>query len=282
MNQRGSSGARVVIDAAEVRKYGDIRVHQQGAWLRRHADIPCLPIVHAYTTHTVHRSGLYSYNMETLYPVDVSPDDGGTSALLDRVSDVAYRHLWSRPAECSLININAHIGWREQNLALATNRHRRVLDAVCRSIRWGALQRGLTHGDLIIDNVLQRADGQLVFIDPIPATPALPDVPVSDIGRLVQSAVNYEWARYDGGAELSYADVLLPLRTRYPDIIRDANDITATLYLAAVHALRGCRTAPDDATRALIYRTCVTRIMEELITWMPWFSLEDGAHDSAN
>jgi hypothetical protein len=53
----------------------------------------------------------------------------------------------------------------------------------------------LTHGDCTVSNAMKRGD-QLLIIDPLPPRRYIPNVPESDMGRLIQSAMGWEVLMY--------------------------------------------------------------------------------------
>ena len=236
---RGSSGARFTFAEHTVRKHDTERtggrVVEQGRWLRDNA-APALPVVHA-----VHPT---SYTMERLTEVTASPK------LMAEVID-ACAQLWCRPARQRWNGV-AHWRWIAQLLndtvADGSAMDRTLLLAAGRLPDPTTLYGCLTHGDPIIDNVLWReSSGELVVIDPIPATGAVPDVLSSDVGRLMQSAYGYERARYGEAHELPDVRTTALLAYDYVGVPLTDTEYSWCLYWAAVHTLRGVRTAPTNA-----------------------------------
>lgn len=264
----GSSGAVVKLHETFVTKHGDERVGRQGRWLYEHRNVMCLPRV-TYVADTW-------YTMEKLKPF--APAAHVPFTLQDRIEhtfNAARLQLWVEPAEVPKFDGETHLKWLAPNLVGLPSWFTSRLHNLYLFIDFDRLKRGLTHGDLILDNTMQ-CGGRVVFIDPIPATPAVPDIILSDVGRLLQSLVNYEETRYESQTT-SYADVgwFLTLCAKH-QLIASLNDVRALLYFAVVHTLRGRRTAPTPTLKDHIFSTCVLRLLREVELWMPWFSLEDA------
>ncbi len=177
----GISGAQVVLtDGAAHKRGGDIdRTINQGAWLSRNR-ARGLPVVLAFDAH--------GYTMERLEEGDGSPV----------VADVVYslkRDVWSKPAEVEF-DENA----LELKLSKIVAEYAPDLTPILSSILDNVFDASrtpvLSHGDPTAENIMYReSTGELVVIDPIPATPAVPDLLEVDCGKLLQSAIGWEILR---------------------------------------------------------------------------------------
>lgn len=231
------------------------RVVEQGVWLRMH-ECQVLPKV-----YEVHRCG---YVMERLTPPEAQAT---TVQLLVHVAN-ALNTIWYRYQSADDLNHfirDRHSMWLRKLLreTLPTDRHGPLLNAVQYLPEPTTLQRRLTHGDPIVDNVMHR-DDVMVLIDPIPSTYAVPDVLCSDVGRLIQSGLGYEGARYGFDtqriaprtvAELAYEVALVKLTDE---------EYAWALYWAALHCLRGVRTAPVKHDVLEVFEAA----WRELQSWM--------------
>ena len=77
-----------------------------------------------------------------------------------------------------------------------------------------------------------------------PATPAVPDLRAVDYGKILQSCMGFEQARYDR-SDMLFHVTPEELKLR----VGDENEWNATVLWAIVHFLRFMPYAPDDATR---------------------------------
>jgi hypothetical protein len=186
---RGSSGAVITVCGDDVtkRRLGDDgRIGEQGRWLQRN-ESPVLPRVHRVYTE--------SYVMERLATPPVRLLDHG--AVLFEVVNQLSEHVWSRPAVVpinhEMLRLKIERLLRDFNLdALWT-----WISQTYGRINWSGLHPCLTHGDPTFDNVMIRdATGELVIIDPIPASLVNPDLRCVDVGKILQSALGWEAARY--------------------------------------------------------------------------------------
>lgn len=242
--QRGSSGATFIIGDWTVTKNGDGRVGAQGKWMEEHP-VPSLPQVYSVSDN--------AYQMERLTqpPVHLM----STETTLEEIAVILQRDFWSQPAVVEF-EYEAHTD-RLAPLPI-TNLTMKKLLLLYHRIDWSSLTPGLTHGDPILDNLMLRYTGELVLADPIPATPALPDLISVDIGRLLQSAVGYERVRYGlPGPENAGLDRLSFTWTL------TKNDMTAALYFAAIHCLRSM-VYVDGPTAQAISTHCLGSILDEV------------------
>jgi hypothetical protein len=97
-----------------------------------------------------------------------------------------------------------------------------------------------THGDATLDNLLVSEDGQLRWIDPIPANYTVPPLRAVDLGKLLQSSDGYERRKYGAAAWGGACDWSPVLDNE------DAETCTAALYFRAVAYLRMLRYVTGD------------------------------------
>lgn len=234
---RGSSGAKIVIEENIAAKSGDRRVGDQGWWISQNAS-SVLPRVSAV--------GSDWYHMEILYDIDETMSH---HVLLEQVL-AALTQLWSRP-RVNDIGLVAHVT-KIRSLCLDEFT---PLARLLFSIDWSRLRTGLTHGDPTLENVMRRANGDIVLIDPIPSTPAVPDYLAVDTGKILQSILGYEAIRY---ATSTQRWDISPLDLRTIAQL-DQAEWTATCYWAAVHVLRAIPYAPrwsHSGLRGLVRDAC--------------------------
>lgn len=304
---RGSSTAKITIEGDYVRKVststtgstGD-RVRDQGIWLRKYDESPCLPAV-----NEVYSNG---YLMEKLIEVPLSFDYKDILEQCSEIISTLDTSLWHRDFDTVKRNIvrwnitddfydfdsrpdNMHRRYVVQLLKDTDTSHlRKTMRKFEDVINWHRLQVGLTHGDPIIDNAMHRpkatymkSDPQLVLIDPIPACPAIPDVIAVDVGRVIQSAVGYEALRYadlqqlkddfggwgDKGSPLTTHDAVNYVLNDFMNNEFTLDDARASIYFAIIHMLRGVRTAQHAAPdRVVLLRAAVVHLIVEAEQWM--------------
>lgn len=221
----GSSGARVVVRERDVLKFGDGRVVSQGVWLARH-ESPSLPRVYRYTSQT---PGYVMEKLNELPRLLVS----GSKILHEMVW--AARRIWDMPALIPIVQDHHAVKVRD-DLAdrFFEPKDRKALWDWYRDIKWDRQVECLTHGDPTYDNVMLRGKDQVVLIDPIPATTAVPDLRCVDLGKMAQSIVGFEAIRYGETDRLT--DVTLD------DLFRIAqspdHEQYAAMYWCVVHLLR--------------------------------------------
>lgn len=242
MTTRGSSGAVITVDADRgvvIKRDGAAGRRQaraQGEWLVdrgvAHPDWTSLPRVFRLLPD--------GYEMELLYAPELAAVHPrlAVGAIIEALAGELWR---TSPIQAGV----DRAGHRDYVAGLLRDVGRTDLvpfvDDVGRRIRWGSLYRCLTHGDCIIDNMTMRGS-EVVVLDPIPATPALPDVLASDVGRLIQSGIGYEAVRYVDVPRVRAHDVARQAYAAARVEFSDA-EYTACLYTAVVHMLRGLRTA---------------------------------------
>lgn len=239
--RHGSSNASFTFyyrDGGVVTKEGDYRVGQQGNWLKQFDsyDASSLP--------TVYKVGPSCYEMELL--TDLPRDIVSVSRTLEKVIGLFFKQVW--PIDFVHIPFNPDIHnlklaqlfrlVRKQQL-LSTELIKLQLD-----IDWGRLAPAITHGDPTFDNVMMRGStGELVVIDPIPATPAVPDLRSVDLGKMLQSVMGFERIRY--GEEMFDPGTI--------ELIGSAcsndNEWAATRYWCSVHLLRAIPYMPEEGMK---------------------------------
>lgn len=218
-------------------------------WLSDH---PCdvLPKING-----VGKSG---YDMERLTPVPIDLLDVHTTLL--EVFRRLEEHIWSQRSVVSY-NRTLHDKKMKSLNTWTSKIEQRLLWQLHSAVDWFDLQDCLTHGDPTIDNVMLR-NGEIVLIDPIPATPAIPDHRAVDLGKMIQSYVGYEMYRYQmngprHGERLS----------EFLDIICiDSNEKAAALYFAVVHFVRAHPYLDSDTNRRL-REYCLPIIEEAAVPW---------------
>lgn len=214
----GSSGATITIRNSYVAKKGEPRVGEQGRWLLLHRS-GHLPTIQSTST--------YSYTMERL------AERGPTSLYegrrcLGAMYTALNNSVWMRPAEVKM-DWPAHLA---KLGAIADGDYLHRLTDTAERIDWDSLPTCLTHGDPTWDNVMFR-DDTMVLIDPLPATTAVPDIRAVDLGKMMQSVVGFEGARY--GAIHTLCDVE---PHDVEALCANANEWLAAQYWCAVHLLR--------------------------------------------
>jgi hypothetical protein len=220
----GSSGATVEVREHAVWKerapVGVDRVTPQAEWLVRHTD-RALPVVFA-----VEECGYLMERLRVVEPFTLVESD--VDAIIGRLA----RGVWHRQAEVKR-DIAAH---QDKIIPLedryATHEMRSFLWDF-RETAFDSDQRAcLTHGDPTLDNVMLRNE-LFVITDPIPATPAIPDLWAVDLGKILQSLVGYESARY-GTPQHN------PLQVTPRTLLRtlEWNDQIRAVYWCVVHFLR--------------------------------------------
>lgn len=242
--QRGSSGAEFnflgdrVVKMAPGKTTGD-RIMAQGSWLTRHQS-PAVPKVFQVYAR--------SYVMERLVVPPFWALDHMAIIHMTQVQLGGY--VWSRPAEVEFIGTGAtEAKYRHLCASFGMMDTVEALDNLVRKIEWNRLKRCLTHGDPTFENVMFRDTefgGDLVIADPIPASPAVPDLRCVDLGKMLQSALGWEQIRYGGKWPKLRADTMDVLR-----YAEDANERRAVAFWAAVHILRAFPYVTDDVRAKL-------------------------------
>ena len=254
IERRGASGAKIIIGRKFTTKLDVERtngfVRRQGEWLSQFEDDR---IILPRVSHTLS----HGYVMETL-EVPELPLPTNVMELVNHIITRLSEKLWPlRKPELNIIfSPKSHREYVDKLVndvcVTGTDGDRRWLTAIMRDferiVDFSSLHVGLTHGDCIVDNVAYRAvkdsrRSQLVLLDPIPATEALPNLRAVDVGRLVQSAIGYESIRYTRNRGVtSYDDAVSAVLNAYMFRHFKVNEARACLYFAIIHMLRGVRT----------------------------------------
>lgn len=233
INRNGSGAVKtapVGTDSAVLR-----RLREQADWLAAHAS-PAVP--HLIET----RDDLPGYVMVRLREL---PWGLVTARTLLRVVVVRLaQHVWSHSADVKL-DLDAHCDkidrllWSYERRDGGVTMRRSLADQRDR-IDWDALPIGLTHGDPTFDNVMLNDVDDVVLVDPLPATPAVSDLPCVDLGKILQSLVGWDTILYPGRVlpNASPAD----LRPYVPT----DNEWRAAVYWCQVHLLRTLPYLPRD------------------------------------
>lgn len=226
--RQGSSGAAVTIVPGLVTKSvtaSPARLLAQARWLTRHPS-PAVP--------RVTNIGDTWYEMEELFTVQ--PHLLDHEVVGAEMIEKLRKYVWSQPAEVILDidALSAKIDGLLKRYDISEHVHRFLHNSIT-TLDWNDLKACLTHGDPTFENVMFRShpyDAGLVLIDPIPATPAIPDLQVVDTGKILQSLLGWEWIRY-GDAALSPT-----LSTNWLSTQLTRHEWKATVFFAVVHLLR--------------------------------------------
>lgn len=253
---RGGSGALIELwDKKRVRKTGTTRVGDEGRWLKLNRSPGLVQVEDVWETG-------YLMEMLTQHP--------GFRHVFDYVIVAASTlalDIWWRPAEILTLDTAAH-RLRLQPLLPHIGEHALQFTQMYYSIPWQNLILCRTHGDPIMDNIMRRGD-ENVLIDPIPATPAIPDYLAVDVGRIIQSAVGYERARYGVGPEATeHPNQLIEAVYQTTNRRVTRYEVLACYYFATFHLLRACadRRATPKIQEALY--PLIARVMKEASAWM--------------
>lgn len=228
MTWRGSSGATVTIVPGLVTKSvkaSPTRLLAQVRWLTRHPS-PAVP--------RVTNVGDTWYGMEELFTIQ--------PRLLDHevvgaeMIEKLRKYVWSQPAEVTLDidALSAKIDGLLKRYVISEHVHRFLRNSIT-TLDWDDLKTCLTHGDPTFENVMFRShlyDSGLVLIDPIPATPAIPDLQVVDTGKILQSLLGWEQVRY------GHDELTLKISTEWLTAQLTQHEWKATVFFAVVHLLR--------------------------------------------
>jgi len=269
VTRRGASGATIIVSEDCVTKLDVERtgtfVRKQGEWLSRWSP-------HVEMLPRVQRVLHNGYVMETLWVPQLHEIN------LDRTIELILHHLhdqlWSKTSgsfrffdACEHRDYVYHlIGDIQPHSGQRKELKQKLADARTH-IDFATLRVGLTHGDCIIDNVAYRGD-ELVIIDPIPASYGLPNLQAVDVGRLIQSAIGYEYVRYTRSSPITDYDdaVARVLNLWLPEF--DINEARAAIYFAIIHTLRGVRTTTPGTTQRLGLWYLASKLQEVLRKWM--------------
>lgn len=235
--KRGSSGAEFnflgdrVVKLAPDKSTGE-RVMAQGMWLQRHQSRAVPHVFQVYAR---------SYVMERLIVPPFWALDH--QVVLHHMFASLAEYVWTQPAEVELDYEATNLKYADLCNYFGMRDILRNLVSLSKMIIWDDLTRCLTHGDPTFDNVMFRSTeygDDLVIADPIPATPAVPDLYSVDVGKILQSALGWEEVRY--GSRLSTSRVgAFKFRAGTMDVQRfvlNNNEWRASCFWAAVHLLR--------------------------------------------
>lgn len=245
---RGSSGAMIErVDSLVLKSHDNInRIVAQGNWLMKYTS-PCLPTVYSVDAVGDHAQ----YIMESLVRPPAWALDH--KVVLHAMFDGLHEHVWSRQAVVpfNLQELYVKMGYisTEFNLTLTRTKLFQLSD----TIRWDdpSIVTCLTHGDPTFDNVMFREDtGELVLIDPIPATRAIPDLRCVDIGKILQSVVGFERVRYSTTREK-----FMVTPTEVQQMVLSYNEWQASVFWCVVHLFRAFPYVPTTVQSGL--RICI-------------------------
>lgn len=219
---RGSSGAEVMVSDGlrDVIKKGNRRVGEQAAFLVRHRNVPVFPDVRTF--------GSTWYQMERLTEVPIEVVD--FHSLVESLYAILSTQVWTVTGSIQLSPLQ-HL---DKLLGLVDRPLYEQFADKFHQIDWTRVRAGLTHGDPTFDNMMLRHDGQFVIIDPIPATPAVPDLIAVDMGKVLQSCFGFERIRYGG----QWSRVSPTLPDIFLSMIGSNIECQAALYWCAVHLVR--------------------------------------------
>lgn len=168
------SGARFIFTDSSVTKLGDERIYAQGWYCREHP---------GYCPHVTDLSAdplkkEWSYSMERLFPLE-------GKLPLKQIVERARTGFWNRVAYFEYNWKDRLVDWAGENgfwwIRKLVPYLQPRLEAPCE-----------IHGDLTLANIMKRANGDLVLIDPIPPGGKIPPYRCVDYAKLMQSAYGWE------------------------------------------------------------------------------------------
>lgn len=194
------------------------RVVEQGKWIQS-VNVPLLP--------QVERVGLDSYAMVRLNRKSPFVDSQIVMANIEMILD---KFLWALDPRVTFDPARLN-----HKIDVILGKHSTTSAPLAKfsgAIDWDSLRVGLTHGNPTFGNVMFTDEGHIVLIDPMPATPEVPDMIAVDRGKMLVSTLGLEQMRY--GSEFAcYADPTLILQ-----FAENENERLATIFWAIVHLLR--------------------------------------------
>ena len=231
----GSSGATIKVGRNIVWKSGP-RAKEQGAYL-----------LHGFYANTalpvVVSRNCDGYAMERLYdePDGVLP---GLHTTEHKFMDVmnALNVVWASGRATPMAIVHVSHQYKVLGLCERCDIDRdtvSLLNDTMYDIAWHRLKVVQTHGDPTVDNLMYRGQTP-VLIDAIPATAAVPDLECVDIGKVGQSAMGYEAARYGTGASEVFEDFFITYMSG------TLNEHLARRYWTAIHLLRALPYMPEE------------------------------------
>jgi hypothetical protein len=227
---RQSSGATVVVASDHAYKVGSDRavvdrLLEQARWLERYGTAP----YHGPFPRVLDVTDA-GYVMERLFEMPWRVVD--VAALVEVIVSILAKHVWYYGAPV-LASWQTHDRYIDSRLVRATTDG--VMQSAFRELRGrvspDALAEAAVHGDPTIDNVLMRSNGDIVLVDPIPASDRMPGVIASDRGKIMQSLYGFEAIK---NGKISRCPELVELVL---DGLGDGERVAA-YYFCAVHYLR--------------------------------------------
>lgn len=277
---RGASGARLIIGPEHTIKLDVERtgtfVRDQGAWLSRWSverGINMLPKVSeifagGYTMETVH--------VPPLRELDVTE-------LCERILSLLESQLWPKETGRMFTYDNFLVAHRPyvqrlvRDVLIERDKYKQLnvtLRDFYQRINWNSLTSGLTHGDCIVDNVgfklgTAQPQSHIILLDPIPATDALPNWRVVDVGRIIQSMIGYEDVRYHRSSNtIDHDAATTTVLNWYMPNHFNVNEARACLYFSVIHMLRAVRTTTPGTAARLGVWFLVNKLIEVTEQWM--------------
>lgn len=174
-NNRGKSGAFSIVLGEKTIKIGNDRVGEQGKWIYNNYN-KYLPKVNSFLNN--------SYVMETLnkFELNTSKEDFIKELVL-----ILQNHFWINDCE-NFIDDKEHVK-KLYDICYSFNIYDKMIK-IKKNIEWNDLTKGKIHGDPIFDNIMFK--NNIIIIDPLPSTPAIPDLISVDLGKILQSVMGYE------------------------------------------------------------------------------------------
>lgn len=246
---RGSSGAEVkFMEDGSVYKFSNDekiaeRILRQGRYLAINTVCDALPKV----LHLKDRG----YEMERLAPYILNSVT--RNAILIQVINTMNDHFWHSNAYTKM---NAQID-RDMHLSKVFNLcmdyaliSYKQFEKIFNAINWSEFEFVFTHGDPTADNAMLRpSTSETVLIDPLPWSYEIPSFKCVDVGKIIQSAYNYEFIRYP---HLGKSPDVFPLDDVFKYAkVESTNEKLACIYFGAVHFLRALPYVPTEMVSKL-------------------------------
>lgn len=174
---KGLSGAQVFVmngEAIKVDYHEATRVVEQGEWLQSHAAQHLPQVVKVLPR---------GYAMEELRPIATGDVNLGT------VCEALELSVWFHDGD-NVVDTPATM----LKVSLILDKFApHLLECAADAASYiRPTHACLTHGDPTAENIMLRADGGYVLIDPLPSTESIPDDMAVDVGKLLQSAHGWE------------------------------------------------------------------------------------------
>lgn len=197
------------------------RINAQAAWMIEQR-CECLPKIYAKWNG--------GYAMETLQHIVPT----NQAWLLEVIRSRLEYQVWGQPRTVAGTVLVGHHREYIDDLLMEWAPHlARKLHGWMTGIAKLNLSEVMTHGDPTIDNMMMRADGTYVLTDPIPASPRMPALLASDLGKMLQSAWGYEDIKAGRIPDFSFKECYDTVVSGFKDA-----DQMAAKYFLAVHLLR--------------------------------------------